>query len=158
MVWLWLGSSGATLGGLLTLSRLAFLITGNLSISYPCRDVALAMNDPVLELSSSRLIALPASSSLPALAATSMLPAVKPRPLVAGGRTNVIVAAVFACSGALAALGGPLLSYRTAASGVALTDGGADGVSHYWGRVVDGRQWHAARAGSGHRRRSVRGR
>jgi hypothetical protein len=60
MVWLRLGSTGATLGGPLTLSRLAYLVTGNLSISYPCRDVALAMNDPVLELFSSRPIAIPA--------------------------------------------------------------------------------------------------
>jgi ribose/xylose/arabinose/galactoside ABC-type transport system permease subunit len=60
MVWLRLGSTGATLGGLLTLGGLAYVVTGNLSISYPRRDVALAMNDPVLDIFSSPLIALAA--------------------------------------------------------------------------------------------------
>ena len=48
MVWLRLGSIGVTLGGLLTLSGLAYVVTGNLSISYPRMDVALAVNQPVL--------------------------------------------------------------------------------------------------------------
>ena len=61
MVWLRLGSIGVTLGGLLTLGGLAYVVTGNLSISYPRMDVALAVNSPVLYVFSLRsLIALAA--------------------------------------------------------------------------------------------------
>ena len=44
--WLRLGSIGVTLGGLLTLGGLAYVVTGNLSISYPRMDVAMAVNHP----------------------------------------------------------------------------------------------------------------
>ena len=61
MVWLRLGSIGVTLGGLLTLGGLAYVVTGNLSISYPRMDVALAVNNPVLHIFSFRsLVALAA--------------------------------------------------------------------------------------------------
>ena len=61
MVWLRLGSIGVTLGGLLTLGGLAYVVTGNLSISYPRMDVALAVNNPVLHVFSLRsLVALAA--------------------------------------------------------------------------------------------------
>jgi ribose transport system permease protein len=131
MVWLRLGSIGVTLGGLLTLGGLAYVITGNLSISYPRMDVAMAVNHPVLGVLSLR--------SLVALAAFLVAAFFMARTragrdvyatgsdrraaMVAGVRTSVIVPAVFACSGMLAALGGSLLSYSlAAASGVALTD------------------------------------
>src|SRR5271155_5797228 len=54
IVWLRLGSIGVTLGGLLTLGGLAYVVTGNLSISYPRMDVALAVNQPVLHIFSLR--------------------------------------------------------------------------------------------------------
>jgi ribose transport system permease protein len=131
MVWLRLGSIGVTLGGLLTLGGLAYVVTGNLSISYPRMDVALAVNNPVLQIFSLRsLIALAAFF----IAAFFMARTRAGRDvyatgsdrraaMVAGIRTNAIIPAVFACSGMLAALGGALLSYSlAAASGVALTD------------------------------------
>ena len=131
MVWLRLGSIGVTLGGLLTLAGLAYVVTGNLSISYPRMDVALAVNHPVLVIFSLR--------SLVALAAFLIAGFVMARTrvgrdvyatgsdrraaMVAGVRTSAIIPAVFACSGMLAALAGSLLSYSlAAASGVALTD------------------------------------
>jgi ribose/xylose/arabinose/galactoside ABC-type transport system permease subunit len=131
MVWLRLGSIGVTLGGLLTLGGLAYVVTGNLSISYPRMDVALAVNHPVLEIFSLRsLVALIAF-----LAAAFFMACTRVgrdvyatgsdhrAAMVAGVRTSAIVPAVFACSGMLAALAGSLLSYSlAAASGVALTD------------------------------------
>ena len=61
MIWLRLGSIGVTLGGLLTLGGLAYVITGNVSISYPRMDVALAVNNPLLHVFSFRsLVALAA--------------------------------------------------------------------------------------------------
>src|SRR3984885_1614379 len=54
-----LGSIGVTLGGLLTLGGLAYVVTGNVSISYPRIGVALAVNHPFLEIFSLRsLVAL----------------------------------------------------------------------------------------------------
>jgi ribose transport system permease protein len=131
MVWLRLGSIGVTLGGLLTLGGLAYVVTGNLSISYPRMDVAMAVNDPVLQVLSVRsLVALAAF-----LAAAFFMTRTRGgrdvyatgsdrrAAMVAGVRTSIILPAVFACSGMLAALGGALLSYSlAAASGVALTD------------------------------------
>lgn len=131
MVWLRLGSIGVTLGGLLTLGGLAYVVTGNLSITYPRMDVALAVNHPVLHVFSLRsLIALAAF-----LAAAFFMARTRAgrdvyatgsdrrAAMVAGVRTSAIIPAVFACSGMLAALGGSLLSYSlAAASGVALTD------------------------------------
>jgi ribose/xylose/arabinose/galactoside ABC-type transport system permease subunit len=131
MVWLRLGSIGVTLGGLLTLAGLAYVVTGNLSIGYPRMDVALAVNQPVLVIFSLR--------SLVALAAFLIASFVMARTrigrdvyatgsdrraaMVAGVRTSAIIPSVFACSGMLAALAGSLLSYSlAAASGVALTD------------------------------------
>jgi ribose/xylose/arabinose/galactoside ABC-type transport system permease subunit len=131
MVWLRLGSIGVTLGGLLTLGGLAYVVTGNLSISYPRMDVALAVNSPVLHVFSLRsLIAL----AVFLVAAFFMARTRVGRDvyatgsdsraaMVAGVRTSAILVGVFACSGMLAALAGALLSYSLAAAGgVALTD------------------------------------
>jgi ribose/xylose/arabinose/galactoside ABC-type transport system permease subunit len=112
MVWLRLGSIGVTLGGLLTLGGLAYVVTGNLSISYPRMDVAMAVNHPVLEILSPRsLVALAAF-----LAAAFFMARTRAgrdvyatgsdrrAAMVAGVRTSLILPAVFACSGMLAAL------------------------------------------------------
>lgn len=131
MVWLRLGSIGVTLGGLLTLGGLAYVVTGNVSISYPRMDVALAVNHPVLHVFSLRsLIALAAFLIAAFFMARTRIGrdiyatgSDRRAAMVAGVRTAAIIPAVFACSGALAALGGSLLSYSlAAASGVALTD------------------------------------
>jgi ribose/xylose/arabinose/galactoside ABC-type transport system permease subunit len=131
MVWLRLGSIGVTLGGLLTLGGLAYVVTGNLSISYPRMDVAMGVNQPVLQLFSPRSLITLAAFFVAAffLARTRIGRDVyatgsdRRAAMVAGVRTSWIIPAVFACSGMLAALGGSLLSYGlAAASGVALTD------------------------------------
>ena len=54
MVGLGLSSVGVTLGGLLTLSGLTYVLTENTTISYPRMDVALLVNDPVLGVFSLR--------------------------------------------------------------------------------------------------------
>jgi ribose transport system permease protein len=131
MIWLRLGSIGVTLGGLLTLGGLAYVVTGNLSISYPNMDVALAVNSPILYIFSLRsLIALAAFLIAAFFMARTRVGrdvyatgSDSRAAMVAGVRTSAILAGVFACSGMLAALGGALLSYSlAAASGVALTD------------------------------------
>lgn len=131
MVWLRLGSIGVTLGGLLTLGGLAYVVTGNLSITYPRMDVALAVNSPILQIFSLRsLIALAAFLAGAYFMARTRVGrdiyatgSDRRAAMVAGVRTSAIVPAVFACSGMLTALSGSLLSYSlAAASGVALTD------------------------------------
>jgi len=131
MVWLRLGSIGVTLGGLLTLGGLAYVVTGNLSISYPRMDVAMAVNQPVLQLLSPRsIITLAAFLAAAFFMARTRIGrdlyatgSDRRAAMVAGVRTDVILPGVFACSGALAGLGGSLLSYSlAAASGAALTD------------------------------------
>ena len=131
MVWLRLGSIGVTLGGLLTLGGLAYVITGNVSISYPRMDVALAVNNPLLHVFSFRSLITLAVFLIAAflMARTRVGRDVyatgsdRRAAMVAGVRTWAIIPGVFACSGMLAALGGSLLSYSlAAASGEALTD------------------------------------
>jgi ribose/xylose/arabinose/galactoside ABC-type transport system permease subunit len=131
MVWLRLGSIGVTLGGLLTLGGLAYVVTGNQAISFPRMDVALAVNQPILHVLSARsLVALAAFLVAAFFMARTRIGrdvyatgSDRRAAMVAGVRTSAILPAVFACSGALAALGGALLSYSlAAASGVALTD------------------------------------
>jgi ribose/xylose/arabinose/galactoside ABC-type transport system permease subunit len=131
MVWLRLGSIGVTLGGLLTLGGLAYVVTGNVSISYPRMDVALAIHHPILQIFSLRsLITLAAFLVAAFLLAWTRIGrdiyatgSDRRAAMVAGVRTSLIIPAVFGCSGMLAALMGSLLSYSlAAASGAALTD------------------------------------
>ena len=126
-----LGSIGVTLGGLLTLGGLAYVVTGNVSISYPRMDVALAVNHPFLGVLSLRSIITFAAFLVAAfvMARTRVGRDIyatgsdRRAAMVAGVRTTAIILGVFASSGMLAALGGALLSYSlAAASGVALTD------------------------------------
>src|ERR1700733_1072449 len=120
-----LGSIGVTLGGL------AYVVTGNVSISYPRMDVALAVNHPFLGVLSLRSVITFAAFLVAAfiMARTRVGRDIyatgsdRRAAMVAGVRTTAIVLGVFASSGMLAALGGALLSYSlAAASGVALTD------------------------------------
>jgi ribose/xylose/arabinose/galactoside ABC-type transport system permease subunit len=126
-----LGSIGVTLGGLLTLGGIAYVVTGNLSIAYPRMDVAMAVNAKVLGVMSLRsLIALAAFLVAAFFMARTRLGrdvyaigSDRRAALVAGVPVGWIVVGIFALSGMLAALGGALLSYSLAtASGVALTD------------------------------------
>jgi ribose transport system permease protein len=131
MVGLALSSVGVTLGGLLTLSGIAYVLTGNTTISYPRMDVALLVNDPVLGVLSLRSTVAIAAFVLAAfvmartrigrdvVATGSDVRAA----LVAGVRVDRIIIGVFAVSGMLTALTGSLLSYSlAAASPVALAD------------------------------------
>jgi ribose/xylose/arabinose/galactoside ABC-type transport system permease subunit len=131
MVRLRLGSIGVTLGGLLTLGGLAYVITGNLSIAYPRMDIAMAVNQPVLQILSLRSIVALAAFLIAAflMARTRIgrdvyaIGSDRRAALVAGVQVGWIVVGVFALSAMLSALGGALLSYSLAtASGVALTD------------------------------------
>src|SRR5215470_11019089 len=54
MVRLRLSSVGVTLGGLLTIGGLAYVLTGNTTIGYPRMDVAMLVNAPVLGIFSLR--------------------------------------------------------------------------------------------------------
>src|SRR5262245_28396756 len=47
MVWLGLSSVGVTLGGLLTLGGLTYVLTGNATIGYDRMDVAMLVNQPL---------------------------------------------------------------------------------------------------------------
>lgn len=131
IVWLRLGSIGVTLGGLLTLVGIARVITGNVAISYPRMDVAMAVNSPILHVLSLRSLVALAAFFLGAffMARTRIGRDVyatgsdRRAATVAGVRTAAIVAGAFACSGMLAALSGALLSYSLAsAAAVALTN------------------------------------
>jgi ribose transport system permease protein len=131
MTRLGLSSVGVTLGGLLTLQGLTYVLTDNKTISYPNLDVALALNAPILHLLSVRSAA---AVAVFALAAFVMTYTHIGRDIIATGSdrrasrlagldTDRIIIGVFAASGASAALAGVLLSYSLgAASPVALAD------------------------------------
>ena len=131
MVALRLSSVGVTLGGLLIVSGIAYVLTDNTTIGYPRMDIAMLVNEPVLGIFSVRntvAIAL-------FLVATFLffltrvgrdVTAVGSDPraaLVAGVGVDRILIGLFAISGMLTALAGALLSYSlAAASPVALVD------------------------------------
>jgi ribose/xylose/arabinose/galactoside ABC-type transport system permease subunit len=131
MVGLGLSSVGVTLGGLLTLGGLTYVLTENTTISYPRMDVALLVNEPVLGIFSLRsavaILAFAAAAFVMArtrigrdVTATGSN---RRAALVAGVRVDRVLIGVFAVSGTLTALAGSLLSYSlAAASPVALAD------------------------------------
>jgi ribose transport system permease protein len=126
-----LSSVGVTLGGLLTMQGLTYVLTGNQTISYPNMGVALGLNAPLAGLLSVRSVA---ALAVFALAALVMHYTRVGRDVVATGsdrrasriaglNTDRVVIGVFAASGASSALAGVLLSYSLgAASPVALSD------------------------------------
>jgi ribose/xylose/arabinose/galactoside ABC-type transport system permease subunit len=131
MTRLHLSSVGVTLGGLLTLQGITYVLTGNQSIGYPDMAVALALNAPIAGLVSVRSAAALAVFVLAALVMSlthigrDVIATGSDRRAsrIAGLNTDRIVVAVFAASGASAALAGVLLSYSLgAASPVALAD------------------------------------
>jgi ribose/xylose/arabinose/galactoside ABC-type transport system permease subunit len=126
-----LSSVGVTLGGLLTLQGLTYVLTENKTIGYPNMAVALELNAPIAGLVSVRSAVCLAVFALAALvmaythigrdviATGSDRRAAR----IAGLNTDRVVVGVFAASGASAALAGVLLSYSLgAASPVALAD------------------------------------
>ena len=131
MIWLGLSSVGVTLGGLLTLQGLTYVLTDNRTIGYPNIAVALKLNSPIADLVSVRSVAALAVFVLAALVMTcthigrDVIATGSDRRAsrIAGLNTDRIVIGVFAASGACAALAGVLLSYSLgAASPVALAD------------------------------------
>jgi ribose transport system permease protein len=131
MVGLGLSSVGVTLGGLLTLGGLTYVLTENTTISYPRMDVALLVNEPVLGIFSLRsAVAIAAFVAAAFVMARTRVGrdvtatgSERRAALVAGVRVDRILIGVFAVSGTLTALAGSLLSYSlAAASPVALAD------------------------------------
>ena len=131
MIWLGLSSVGVTLGGLLTLQGLTYVLTDNRTIGYPNIAVALKLNAPIADLVSVRSVAALAVFVLAALVMTcthigrDVIATGSDRRAsrIAGLNTDRIIIGVFAASGACAALAGVLLSYSLgAASPVALAD------------------------------------
>jgi ribose/xylose/arabinose/galactoside ABC-type transport system permease subunit len=126
-----LSSVGVTLGGLLTLQGLTYVLSDNKTIAYPNIDVALGLNAPIAGVLSVRSAAALAVFVLAALVMTwthigrDVIATGSDRRAarVAGLDTDRVIIGVFAASGASAALAGVLLSYSLgAASPVALAD------------------------------------
>jgi ribose/xylose/arabinose/galactoside ABC-type transport system permease subunit len=126
-----LSSVGVTLGGLLTLQGLTYVLSENKTIGYPNMEVALGLNAPIAGLLSVRSAAALAVFVLAALAmrythiGRDVIATGSDRRAsrIAGLNTDSVIVGVFAASGACAALAGVLLSYGLgAASPVALAD------------------------------------
>jgi ribose/xylose/arabinose/galactoside ABC-type transport system permease subunit len=126
-----LSSVGVTLGGLLTLQGVTYVLTDNQTINYPNMKVALGLNAPLAGLFSVRSVV---ALGVFALAAAVMRYTRLGRDVIATGsdrrasriaglNTDRVVIGVFAASGASSALAGVLLNYSLgAASPVALSD------------------------------------
>lgn len=131
MVALRLSSIPVTLGGLLTVGGLSYVITDNRTLTFPDLDLAMALNAPLLGIFSPRsliAIALFAAAAL-ALGWTRIGRDVagagsdRRAAATAGVRTDIVVVLVFMTSGGLSALSGTMLSYGlAAASPVGLTE------------------------------------
>ena len=121
-----LGSSsvGVTLGGLLTLGGLTYVLTANTTIGYDRMDVALLVNQPLLEIFSLRNVvaigAFVVAAFVMALTRVGRdvvaVGSDRRAALVAGVRVDRILIGVFVVSGMLTALAGSLLSYSLAAA------------------------------------------
>jgi ribose/xylose/arabinose/galactoside ABC-type transport system permease subunit len=131
MVSLGLSSVGVTLGGLLTLSGLTYVLTQNTTLGYARMDVAMLVNQPVLGIFSLRSGVAIAAFVIGAIimAWTRIgrdviaVGSNRRAAMVAGLQVNRIIIGVFTLSGLLTALSGGLLSYSlAAASPVALAD------------------------------------
>jgi len=126
-----LSSVGVTLGGLLTLQGLTYVLSGNQTVSYPNMSVALGLNAPFAQLFSVRSAVALAVFLLAALVmrythiGSDVIATGSDRRAsrVAGLNTDRILIGVFAASGASSALAGVLLSYSLgAASPIGLSD------------------------------------
>jgi ribose/xylose/arabinose/galactoside ABC-type transport system permease subunit len=124
MVRLGLSSVAVTLGGLLTFGGLAYVLTGNRTVSSGRMDLALIVNSPIFEIFSLRsLIAV----LLFAVAALFVAYTRFGRDMIAVGgdrqaattagvKTDAILIGTFAVSGFLSAVSGALLSFSLAAA------------------------------------------
>jgi ribose/xylose/arabinose/galactoside ABC-type transport system permease subunit len=122
MIGLRLSSLGVTLGGLLTFSGLAYVMTENRALNYPNMDVALLMNEQLVGIFSIRSLSAIALFLVAALimAYTRVgrdvigMGSDRRAALIAGVNTDRILIGVFTLSGMLAALSGSLLAYSLA--------------------------------------------
>ena len=131
MTRLGLSSVGVTLGGLLTLQGITYVLTENRTISYPNMAVALGLNAPI-----GGLLSVRSAVALGVFVIAALVMAYthigrdviatgsdRRASMIAGVKTDRVVIGVFAASGAFSALAGVLLSYSLgAASPVALAD------------------------------------
>lgn len=131
MTRLQLSSVGVTLGGLLTLQGITYVLSENKTIGYPNVAVALDLNAPIAGLVSVRSACALAVFAFAALVmrythlGRDVIATGSDRRAsrIAGLNTDRVIIGVFAASGACAALAGVLLSYGLgAASPVALAD------------------------------------
>lgn len=131
MVRLGLSSIGVTLGGLLTLGGLAYVVTGNQTIAFPDLDVAEAVNARIAGILSVRSLTTIVLFVIAAVIVSwtrsgrDLLSVGSDRRAarIAGVRVERIMIGVFAVSGMLTAIAGSLLSYSlAAASPIALAD------------------------------------
>jgi ribose/xylose/arabinose/galactoside ABC-type transport system permease subunit len=131
MVRLRLSSVPVALGGLLTFSGLAYVITDNTTIVYARRDIAALVNAPISDILSIRSIV--ALGIFIAIAFVFLFTRIgrdmvavgsdRRAARIAGVHTDRVLVGTFMLSGALAALSGALLSFSLAtASPVALSD------------------------------------
>ena len=119
-----LGSVPVTLGGLLTFSGLAHVLTGNRSVPLGNLDLALMMNAPILQIFSLRSLVAWALFLIAAAVVAftrvgrDMIATGSDRQasVLAGVRTEAIIVGVFGASGMLSALAGTLLSYSLSAA------------------------------------------
>lgn len=122
MVGLRLSSLGVTLGGLLTFSGIAYVMTENRALNYSNMDVALQMNAQIAGIFSLRSLTAIALFGVAALvmAYTRVgrdvigMGSDRRAALIAGVKTDRILIGVFTLSGMLTALSGALLAYSLA--------------------------------------------
>jgi ribose/xylose/arabinose/galactoside ABC-type transport system permease subunit len=131
MTRLGISSVGVTLGGLLTLQGMTYVLTGNRTITYPNLDVSLALSTSIHGLLSVRsALALAVFLAVAFVMAFTRIGrdviatgSDRRASMVAGIKTDRVVVGVFMASGAFSALGGVLLTYSLgAASPVGLAD------------------------------------
>lgn len=124
IVRLQLGSVAVSLGGLLTFSGIAYVLTGNQSVSFGNLGVAMAMNAPILGLFSIRSLAALAVFAIAAVVVSytrigrDMIATGSDRQAsaMAGVAIDPLVVGAFTTSGILSAGSGALLSYSLAAA------------------------------------------
>jgi ribose/xylose/arabinose/galactoside ABC-type transport system permease subunit len=131
MTRLGVSSVGVTLGGLLTLQGMTYVLTGNRTINYPNLPVSLALSKPI-----EGLLSLRSAAALAVFVVVALVMAFtrigrdvaatggdRRASLIAGVKTDRVLVGVFMASGAFSALGGVLLSYSLgAASPAGLAD------------------------------------
>jgi ribose/xylose/arabinose/galactoside ABC-type transport system permease subunit len=126
-----LGSIGVTLGGMLVLSGLAYVLSENRSLPYDNMNVALALTQPIAAVFSIRSLLTLAFFGVAAVVvgATRIgrdliaIGSDRRAAIIAGVNVDAMIVGVFAFSGLAAALAGALVSYSLAsASPAGLSD------------------------------------